>query len=54
MLRTVAQIPDCNISEDIDEFILVIRVVSYITKNVSQRYCRLLETCMILKCILFS
>lgn len=52
MLRMVAQIPDSNRSEDIDEFILVIRVVFYITKNVSQRYCRLLDICMILKCIL--
>lgn len=54
MLRMVAQIPDSNRSEDIDEFILVIRVVTSITENVSQRYYRLLETCMILKCISFS
>lgn len=39
-LRMVAQIPGSSRSEDIDEFILVIRVASYFTKNVSQRYCR--------------
>lgn len=36
MLRMVAQIPDCSRSEDIDEFILVIRVFSYTTKNISE------------------
>lgn len=45
MLRMVAQIPGSSRSEDIDEFILVTRVAPYITKNISQRYCRLLETC---------
>lgn len=43
-LRMVAQIPGSSRSEDIDEFILVIRVASYTARNISQRYCRLLET----------
>lgn len=43
MLRMVAQI-HC---EDIDEFILEIRVVSYITKNILQEVLQLLETCTI-------
>lgn len=51
-LRMVAQIPGSSRTEDIDEFILVIRVASYITKNISQRYYRLLETCDFKMCVI--
>lgn len=52
-LRMVAQIPGSGRSEDTEKFILVIRVASHITKNISQRNCRLIETCDFKMCAIF-